>query len=69
MAVEGLERAGPDLTRLKLILAIEGIDNWTDNFVGTSISFSAENHQGLNAIHLSKAEGGTLVHLSEWLES
>ena len=67
--VEGLERAGPDLTRLKFILAIEGIDDWTDNFVGTSISFSAENHQGLNAIHLSKADGGTLVHLSEWLES
>ena len=67
--VEGLRRAGRDLTRLKLILAIEGIDNWTDNFVGAPISFSVDNHQGLNAIHLSKAEGGTLVHLSDWLES
>ena len=67
--VEGLRRAGPDLTRLKLILAIEGIDNWTDNFVGAPISFSVDNHQGLNAIHLSRAGGGTLVHLSDWLES
>jgi branched-chain amino acid transport system substrate-binding protein len=67
--IEGLERAGRDLSRLKFILALEGIDNWTDNFVGTSISFSAENHQGMNAIQLSRAEGGTLVHLSGWLES
>ena len=67
--VEGLRRAGRDLTRLKLILASEGIDNWTDNFVGAPISFSVDNHQGLNAIHLSRAEGGTLVHLSDWLES
>ena len=67
--IEGLERAGRDLSRLKFILALEGIDNWTDNFVGTSVSFSAENHQGMNAIQLSKAEGGTLVHLSGWLES
>ena len=66
--IEGLERAGRDLSRLKFILALEGIDNWTDNFVGTTISFSAENHQGMNAIQLSRAEGGTLVHLSGWLE-
>ena len=67
--VEGLERAGRDLSRLKFILAIESIDNWTDNFVGTPISFSADNHQGMNVIQLSKAEGGKLVHVSGWLES
>jgi branched-chain amino acid transport system substrate-binding protein len=66
--VEGLRRVGPDLNRLKLILALEGIKDWSDNFLGTSISFSAENHQGLNAVYLSKAEGGQLVHLSDWLE-
>jgi hypothetical protein len=66
--VEGLRRAGPDLTRLKLIQSLESIDGWTENFTGHEISFSAENHQGLNAVHLSKAEGGTLVHLSDWME-
>jgi len=67
--IEGLRRAGPELSRLGLVLSLETIDNWTDNFVGAPISFSSDNHQGLNAVHLSKAEGGTLVHLSDWLES
>lgn len=67
--VEGLRRVGPELTRLKFILTLEGIQDWSDNFLGTPISFSGENHQGLNSIHLSKAEGGALVHLSDWLES
>jgi ABC-type branched-subunit amino acid transport system substrate-binding protein len=67
--VEGLRRAGPEFNRLTFIQALEGMHDWTDNFVGTSISFSQDNHQGLNAIHLSKAEGGELVHLSGWLES
>ncbi len=66
--VEGLRRAGPDINRLRLILALEGIQDWTDNFLGTSISFDVENHQGLNSVYLSKAEGGRLVHLSDWLD-
>lgn len=66
--IEGLRRAGPELTRLRFLQALESIDNWTDNFVGHPISFGPEDHQGLNAIHLSKAEGGKLVHLSGWLE-
>lgn len=65
--VEGLRRAGPDLTRLGLIQALESIQGWEDNFLGTPISFSEENHQGLNAVHLSRAEDGTLVHLSGWI--
>lgn len=67
--VEGLRRAGPKFNRLTFIQALEGIKDWSDNFVGTSISFSQDNHQGLNAIHVSKAEGGRLVQLSGWLES
>ena len=64
-----LARAGPELTRLGYIQALEQVENWTDNFIGTPISFSTEDHQGLNSIHLSKAEGGQLVDLSGWLES
>lgn len=66
--VEGLRRAGPELTRLKLIQSLESINAWSDNLLGHEISFSTENHQGLNAVHLSKAEGGSLVHLSDWME-
>jgi hypothetical protein len=66
--VEGLRRAGPELTRLKLLLSLESISDWSDNFHGHSISFSGENHQGLNAVRLSRAEGGGLVHLADWME-
>jgi len=65
--VEGLRRAGPDLMRIKLIKSLEGIHDWSDNFLGTAISFSEDNHQGLNAVHLSQAEDGRLVQLSDWL--
>jgi branched-chain amino acid transport system substrate-binding protein len=66
--VEGLDRAGPDLTRLKLIQSLESIEGWTDNFLGHEISFNTENHQGLTAVKLSRAEGGKLVHVSDWIE-
>lgn len=66
--VEGMRRAGPKLTRMQLIASLETIKNWSDNSLGTPISFSRESHQGLNAIHIVKAEGGTLVHLSDWMQ-
>jgi ABC-type branched-subunit amino acid transport system substrate-binding protein len=66
--VEGLKRSGRELTRLKLIQSLEGIKDWNENFLSHPIGFSEENHLGLNAVKLSKAEGGTLVHLADWTE-
>ena len=66
--VEGLKRSGRDLTRLKLLQSLETIKDWDDNFLSHPISFDEDNHLGLNAVKLSKAEGGTLVHLSDWME-
>lgn len=66
--VEGLRRSGPELTRLKLIQSLESINDWNENFHGHPISFSAENHQGLSAVLLSRTEGGSLVHLADWME-
>ncbi len=66
--VEGLKRAGEDLTRLKLLQSLETIKDWGDNFLSHPISFDKENHLGLNAVKVSKAEGGRLVHLSDWME-
>ncbi|MFQ5789669.1 MAG: ABC transporter substrate-binding protein [Acidobacteriota bacterium] len=68
LLVEGLRRAGPELTRLKLIHALESMDGWSDNFLGRPISFSAENHQGLNAVRLMRATEGRYVYLTDWLE-
>lgn len=51
-----LEKAGVDLTREKLIDAIESIDNM--DFGGVKISFSPKNHQGSNAVFLTRVTGG-----------
>jgi branched-chain amino acid transport system substrate-binding protein len=66
--VEGLRRSGRELTRIKLLQSLESIKDWNENFLDHPISFDGENHLGLNAVKLSKAEGGTLVHLSDWME-
>jgi len=66
--VEGLKRAGRELTRLRLFQSLESLQNWNENLLGHPISFDAENHLGLNAVKLSRAEGGTLTHLSDWIE-
>ncbi len=66
--VEGLRRAGRELTRLRLLQSLESIQDWNENLLGHPISFDADNHLGLNAVKLSRAEGGTLTHLSDWME-
>ena len=66
--VEGLRRAGPDLTRLKLLQSLESVKDWKDNVLGTPITFTAEDHQGLNAVLIDKAENGSLVRLSDWMQ-
>jgi ABC-type branched-subunit amino acid transport system substrate-binding protein len=65
--VEGIRRAGPNLTRMQLIASLETINDWSDNFLGTPITFNRESHHGLNAVHIVKAEGGSLVHVSDWM--
>jgi branched-chain amino acid transport system substrate-binding protein len=65
--VEGLKRAGRELTRLRLLQSLESLQNWNDNLLGHPISFDAENHLGLNAVKISRAEGGKLVHVSDWM--
>jgi branched-chain amino acid transport system substrate-binding protein len=69
LLVEGLRRAGPELTRLGLVLALEGMENWSDNILGEPITFSGENHLGFDSVRLMKAEGGVYVPVTGWLES
>lgn len=68
LAAEGMRRAGPELTRVKLVFSLEGIDNWEDNFLGRPISFGEDDHQGMSAVWLMRAEQGEFVHVTEWLE-
>ncbi|MGH9460532.1 MAG: ABC transporter substrate-binding protein [Vicinamibacteria bacterium] len=66
--VEGLREAGPELTRVRLIYALENLETSADNFLGRPVHFSQESHHGFSAVRLMRAEGGKYVYISDWVE-
>lgn len=59
--VEGLRRAGPDLTRAKLVAALETMTSWDAG--GLRISFSHDNHDGTHFVEMTMiGTGGKFVH-------
>ncbi len=58
--VQGLERAGPDITREKFIQAIESISGF-DLGIENPISFGISDHQGLDRVYYTKITKGELV--------
>jgi ABC-type branched-subunit amino acid transport system substrate-binding protein len=65
--VEGLKRAGTDLTREGFIDAIESIH---DMGLGPdiNIAFSANDHQGLDRVHFTRLENGQFALIKDWAE-
>jgi acyl-CoA hydrolase len=60
LVVEGLKRAGPDLTRDGFIAALEGLEDWTGGLL-PPISYSATDHRGLTALAMMRALHGRWV--------
>jgi ABC-type branched-subunit amino acid transport system substrate-binding protein len=60
LVVEGLRRAGPELTREGLIAALEGLQDWTGGLL-PPISYSATDHRGLTTLALQRAVNGRWV--------
>lgn len=58
---EALRRAGPELTRQSFKVAAESIKDW-DPGVGARITFSADDHQGLDKVWLTAVKDGKWVH-------
>ncbi len=58
--VEGLKRAGPDITRKKFIQAIESIDQY-DLGINNPLSFGKGDYQGLDQVYYTVIQGGELV--------
>jgi len=54
--VEGLKRAGRDLTREKLVAAMESIQNWTPAGLTAPITWGPGRHHGLNSVRLLQAQ-------------
>jgi branched-chain amino acid transport system substrate-binding protein len=65
--VEGLKRAGADLTRTKLIKAIESIHNF-DTGLGPAfkINYSATRHKGFDNVCYTIVKGGQSVLFTDW---
>jgi ABC-type branched-subunit amino acid transport system substrate-binding protein len=63
--VEGLQRAGRDLTREGLIAAIESIRDY-ELGPGLSITYGPGDRQGLEKVYFTRLEGGRFVPLVDW---
>ncbi|HZY31565.1 MAG TPA: ABC transporter substrate-binding protein [Candidatus Methylomirabilis sp.] len=63
---EALRRAGPDLTREKLVKALETFKNWS-GVMTHNITWGPDKRQGQNSIFFTKAEKGEFVRISGWI--
>ena len=65
LTVQGLEKAGPDLTVNALVKGLESIRGYKDIFNGPEINFGADKHQGANSSFLAVVKGGRWVRLTD----
>jgi len=64
--VEALRRAGPNVTKDRVVEAMESLRNW-DGAVARQITFGPNRHQGLTRIYVVKASGGQYVKMTDWI--
>jgi ABC-type branched-subunit amino acid transport system substrate-binding protein len=63
--LEAVKRAGPNLTKDRVVQAMESIKNW-DGEVMRSVTFGPDRHQGTNRLYMIKAENGKFTKLTDW---
>jgi ABC-type branched-subunit amino acid transport system substrate-binding protein len=68
LVVEGVTRAGRDLTRERFVDAMERITNWDAGGVMPPVSFSKANHHAQRAGFICEMRKGRLVALTGWIE-
>lgn len=66
--VEALENVGPDLTREKLITALENINNFETGILSAPITWTADDHQGLKGSAVAGFVDGEPTVLAAWGE-
>ncbi len=63
--VEGLRRAGRDLTRERFIDAVESM--WDYPLVhGVSVNFGPTDHQGLDEVYFTRLANGSFAPIADW---
>ncbi|MGI9206001.1 MAG: ABC transporter substrate-binding protein [Woeseiaceae bacterium] len=67
LVVEGLQRAGENLTRERFLDAMESIRNWDSGGILPPVSFSATDHHAQESGFICELEDGRFKPLSGWL--
>lgn len=67
LVVEGLERAGKDLTRDGFLDAMESIRDWDSGGILPPVSFSSTDHHAQKAGFICELEAGRFKPLTGWL--
>ncbi len=65
--VEGLKRAGRDLTVERMIRGMESIKNWRPEGLGSPVTYGPNRHHGINGSRLQKAEKGKLIPITDYV--
>lgn len=68
LVVEGLRRAGPELTRDAFLDAMESIREWDSGGIIPPVSFSATDHHAQTAGFICEYRDGVFRGLSDWIE-
>ncbi len=67
LVVEGLERAGADLTRERFLDAMDSIRDWDSGGILPPVSFSAADHHAQDAGFICELKNGRFLALSDWV--
>jgi ABC-type branched-subunit amino acid transport system substrate-binding protein len=63
--VEGLRRAGPNLTRRRFRQGLESLHDF-DLGIGAPLSFGTNRHQGLDSVYFTRVENERWVPVTDW---
>jgi hypothetical protein len=63
--VEGLRRAGPNLTRRRFRQGLESLHDF-DLGIGAPLSFGTNRHQGLDSVYFTHVENERWVPITDW---
>lgn len=64
--VKALEDVGPDLTREKLIEALDNIKDFDSGISSAPVTFSPDNHAGIHGGAMAKFQGDEIVIVDKW---
>lgn len=64
--VEGLMRAGPNLTRDRFIWALETLTNWDGEGLVPPVTYARDDRRGITTLYITKFEKGAMVFVESF---